>query len=92
MFMSVFDLSVDSVLVCYCTDVEENQARHGGDPKFKTSLHMSSSAFDAKKAADEKAAKDASVGKGDEKSSKVIPTSDEKATGVVVASGPASKV
>lgn len=90
MFMSVFDLSVDSVLVCYCTDVEENQARHGGDSKFKTSIHMSSTAFDAKQAADDKAAKDAAAGKkGDE--AKVSPV-NEKVVNSAVASGSAAKV
>ena len=49
-FMSVFDLSIDSVLVCYCTDVDENVSRHGGDIKFKTSLHMSANVVDSKKA------------------------------------------
>ena len=88
--MSVFDLSVDSVLVCYCTDVEENQARHGGDSKFKTSIHMSSTAFDAKQAADDKAAKDAAAGKkGDE--AKVSPV-NEKVVNSAVASGSAAKV
>ena len=64
-FMGVFDLSVDAVLVCYCTDVEENMLRHEGKKEFKTSVHMPSSAFDAKKRADEKAAKAAAAaGKG----------------------------
>ena len=56
-FMSVFDLSIDSVLVCYCTDVEENMLRHEGKKEFKTSVHMPSSQLDAKKKAEDQAAK-----------------------------------
>lgn len=39
-FMMIFDLSVDSVLVCYCTDVDENVQRNGGDSKYKVAVHM----------------------------------------------------
>ncbi len=39
-FMMIFDLSVDSVLVCYCTDVDENKMRHKGDSAFAVALHM----------------------------------------------------
>ena len=81
-FMGVFDLSIDSVLVCYCTDVEENMMRHEGKKEFKTSVHMPSSQFDAKKRAEDKAAKaaakaaakEAAAGKG-----KVSPAADEAA-------------
>jgi hypothetical protein len=64
-FMSVFDLSVDPVLVCYCTDVEENMLRLEGRKEFKSSVHMSSSQFDAKKKADAKAAAKAAAASGE---------------------------
>ena len=39
-FMMIFDLSVDSVLVCYCTDIDENMQRNGGNSKYKVAIHM----------------------------------------------------
>lgn len=42
-FMSVFDLAVDTILVCYVTDMEENCSRHGGDESFKVPSHIKSS-------------------------------------------------
>jgi choline transporter-like protein 2/4/5 len=86
-FMGVFDLSIDSVLVCYCTDVEENMLRHEGKKEFKTSVHMASDAFDAKKRAEEKAAKAAAkaAGKGD----KVAPADEGAGAGKPVAAAAA---
>lgn len=39
-FMVTFDLSVDTVLVCYVTDMEETMSRHGGDSAFKVPSHV----------------------------------------------------
>jgi hypothetical protein len=38
--MMIFDLTVDTVLVCYCTDMDENMARHNGDSAYKIAVHM----------------------------------------------------
>lgn len=37
--MQIFDLAVDTVLVCYCTDIDENIKRHGGDKKYAFPIH-----------------------------------------------------
>jgi hypothetical protein len=55
-FMMVFDLAVDTVLVCYVTDMEENAERHGGDASFKVAAHVDPSKLDY--------AKQAPAGKG----------------------------
>ena len=39
-FMSVFDVAVDTVLVCYVTDCDENMARNGGDSAFAVPVHF----------------------------------------------------
>lgn len=63
-FMMIFDLSVDTVLVCYVTDIDENVTRNGGDSKFKFPLHIAADKLNVKKKmadqdAASKAAKDA---------------------------------
>lgn len=49
-FMMVFDISVDSVLVCYVTDIDENNAREtaAGRKATNTPLHVKKDKFDAK--------------------------------------------
>ncbi len=56
-FMSVFDLSIDTVLVCYCTDIDENLERNKGDKKFEYAVHLKKSTMDiaGKVAAEESA-------------------------------------
>lgn len=63
-FMNVFDLSVDTVCVCYLTDMEENMIRHGGDSRHKIPAHVKADKLDikarAKRAKNEAAVKPAS--------------------------------
>ena len=92
LFMGIFDTTVDSVLVCYCTDVDENKTRNGGKKEFEKSLHMEPSAFDAKAKADaKKAASEAkAAAKGAGTPSKAGAVAAEPAT--PVASGAAASV
>ena len=39
-FMDVLSLTVDTVLVCYCTDIDENQARNNNNAAFAVPIHM----------------------------------------------------
>ena len=39
-FMNIFNLTVDSVLICYCTDIDENLGRNGGDQAYAVPIHM----------------------------------------------------
>ena len=39
-FMSVFDVAVDTVLVCYVTDCDENMARNNNDSSFAVPVHF----------------------------------------------------
>jgi hypothetical protein len=91
LFMGIFDTTVDSVLVCYCTDVDENKARNGGKKEFEKSLHMEPSAFDAKAKADaKKAAGEAKAAKGAGTPSKAGAVAAEPAS--PVAAGAAASV
>lgn len=44
-FFNVFDIAVDTILICYITDIDENQLRHMGDPKFRFPAHVKPNAF-----------------------------------------------
>lgn len=44
-FFNVFIVAVDTILLCYVTDIDENQMRHMGDPKFRFPAHVKSSSF-----------------------------------------------
>jgi hypothetical protein len=55
-FMDVFSLTIDSVLVCYCTDIDENQARNGNDASFAVPIHMRPDKVAFKNRADKKSA------------------------------------
>jgi hypothetical protein len=44
-FFNVFDISVDTILICYVTDIDENQMRHMGDPKFRFPAHVKQDHF-----------------------------------------------
>lgn len=45
-FFSVFDVAIDTVLLCYVTDMDENVLRHMGDPKFNVPAHVKKGNFD----------------------------------------------
>lgn len=47
-FMSIFDLAVDTVLVCYVTDIDENLARNGGNAAHAVPIHMKADKLDIK--------------------------------------------
>jgi choline transporter-like protein 2/4/5 len=44
-FFNVFDIAVDTILICYVTDIDENQLRHMGDPKFRFPAHVKANKF-----------------------------------------------
>ncbi len=61
-FMMVFDLSVDSVLVCFCTDIDENKKRNGDAGNFP--IHVESDMFSIKAKMAAADAEKAAKGKG----------------------------
>lgn len=44
-FFNVFSIAVDTILLCYVTDMDENQMRHMGDPAFRFPAHVKASSF-----------------------------------------------
>lgn len=74
-FMMVFDLSVDTVLVCYVTDIDENLERNSGDSKYKYPIHVEAGAIDvkAKLAAQDKARAAAKEQKAEAKAGHAAP-------------------
>jgi choline transporter-like protein 2/4/5 len=63
-FMQVFDMAVDTMLVCYCVDVDENMQRHQGNSAFAVPVHIKKNKLDAKGRADKAAAAEEAAASG----------------------------
>jgi len=65
-FMNIFNLTVDAVLICYTTDIDENLGRNGGNQAYAVPIHMRADRMDfkARKEAKEKAASAAAATAG----------------------------
>jgi solute carrier family 44 (choline transporter-like protein), member 2/4/5 len=44
-FFNTFSVAVDTILICYVTDIDENELRHMGDKRFRFPAHVKSSTF-----------------------------------------------